>query len=216
MTADGTHAPPGFSGPGPAPGGIEIPLFPGTPAPDGPPREAALQAELDDMRDRWMRSEAEAANVRARAKRDVEDARQYAVQRFATGVVEAAENLRRGLDSLPPPSPAEPEIVRRLRDGIAGIERSFIGVLERNGVHRDDPTGAPFDPDRHQAMSEQDTHGHPPGTVLQAYTPAWTLNGRLIRPAMVVVARAPQSTQAPTQASTQAPRPQAPRQGASP
>ena len=203
MTADGTHAPPGFSHPDAAPGGIDIPLSPGAPAPDGLPQEAALQAELDDMRDRWMRAEAEVANVRARAKRDVEDARQYAVQRFATDVVEAAENLRRGLDSLPAPSPSEPEIVRRLRDGLAGIERGFVGVLERNGVHMEDPTGAPFSPDRHQAMSEQDTHGHPPGTVLQAYTPAWTLNGRLIRPAMVVVARAPQSTQACTQAPPQ-------------
>ena len=177
--------------------------------PDHEAEVARLTAERDDMRDRWIRAEAEMANVRTRAKRDVEDARQYAVQKFATDVVEAAENLRRGLDSLPPPNPSEPEIVRRLRDGLAGIERSFIGVLERNGVHREDPTGAPFNPDRHQAMSEQDTHGHPPGTVLQAYTPAWTLNGRLIRPAMVVVAKSPLSTQAsrPTQA---------PRQGASP
>ncbi len=203
MTADGTHAPPGFSNPDTAPGGIEIPVFPGTPAPDGSPRHA----ELDDMRDRWVRAEAEIANVRARAKREVEDARQYAVQKFATDVVEAAENLRRGLDSLPPPSPDEPEIVRRLRDGLDGIERSFVGVLERNGIHREDPTGAPFNPDRHQAMSEQDTYGHPPGTVLQAYTPAWTLNGRLIRPAMVVVAKAPPSPQ---------PFIHAPRQGAFP
>lgn len=129
--------------------------------------------------------------MRARARRDVGDARQFGVQKFATDVVETADNLRRGLDSLPQPSPAEPEIVRRLRDGLAGIERSFTGVLERNGVHREDPTGAAFNPDRHQAMSEQGSHGHPPGTVLQAYTPAWTLNGRLIRPAMVVIARAP-------------------------
>ena len=207
MTADGTHAPPGFIFPDAASGGIDIPLSSGAPAPDGPQREAELQAELDDMRDRWMRAEAENANVRARAKRDVEDARQYAVQKFATDVVEAAENLHRGLDSLPPPSPSEPEIVRRLRDGLTGIDRGFVGVLERNGVHRDDPTGAPFSPDRHQAMSEQDTQSHLPGTVLQAYTPAWTLNGRLIRPAMVVVAKAPQSIHASTQAY---------RQGASP
>ena len=128
---------------------------------DGPGRISVLETDLTEMRDHWMRAEAEIANVRARAKRDVEDARQYAVQKFAADVVEAAENLRRGLDSLPPPSPAEPEIVRRLRDGLDGIERSFVGVLERNGVHRNDPTGGPFNPDRHQAISEQDTHGHP-------------------------------------------------------
>ncbi len=185
--------------------GTGAPSSAGSPPQDSAKRTTSLEAELAEVRDRWMRAEAEIANVRARAKRDVEDARQYAVQHFATDVVEAVENLRRGLDSLPPPSPAEPEIVRGLRDGLTSIERSFVGMLERNGVHRDDPTGALFDPERHQAMSEQDTHGYPPGTVLQAYTSAWTLNGRLIRPAMVVVAKAPSSAQTfrPTPAAHQ-------------
>jgi molecular chaperone GrpE len=154
-------------------------------------RIAALEAERDEMRDRWMRSEAEIANVRARAKREVDETRQYAVQKFAADVAEAAENLRRGLDSLPKPADGEPEMLTRLRDGFEGVERGFMGVLERNGIKREDPTGAPFDPNLHQAMAEQETAAQPPGTVLQAWTPAWTLNGRLIRPAMVVVAKAP-------------------------
>ncbi len=154
-------------------------------------RIAALEAERDEMRDRWMRSEAEIANVRARAKREVDETRQYAVQKFAADVVEAAENLRRGLDSLPQAAGGEPEMVARLRDGFEGIERGFVGLLERNGIKREDPTGAPFDPNLHQAMAEQESAAHPPGTVLQAWTPAWTLNGRLIRPAMVVVSKAP-------------------------
>jgi molecular chaperone GrpE len=154
-------------------------------------RIAALEAELTEMRERWMRSEAEIANVRARAKRDVDETRQYAVQKFAKDVVEAAENLRRGLDSLPKPSPGEPEIVASLRDGFEGVERSFVGLLERNGIKREDPTGSPFDPNLHQAMAEQETTAQPPGAVLQAWTQAWTLNGRLLRPAMVVVAKAP-------------------------
>jgi molecular chaperone GrpE len=65
-------------------------------------RIAALEAERDEFRDKWLRSEAEMANVRTRAKRDADDARQYAVQKFARDVVETADNLRRGLDSLPP------------------------------------------------------------------------------------------------------------------
>ena len=68
-------------------------------------RIAELEAELPEMKDRWMRAEAEMANVRARAKREVDETRQYAVQKFAQDVVEAAENLRRGLDSLPPRRP---------------------------------------------------------------------------------------------------------------
>jgi len=154
-------------------------------------RIAELEAERDEMRDRWMRSEAEIANVRARAKREVDETRQYAVQKFAADVAEAAENLRRGLDSLPKPADGEPEMLTRLRDGFEGVERGFMGVLERNGIKREDPTGTPFDPNLHQAMAEQETAAQPPGTVLQAWTPAWTLNGRLIRPAMVVVSKAP-------------------------
>ncbi len=153
-------------------------------------RIAALAAERDDFRDRWMRSEAEIANVRARARRDVDETRQYAVQKFARDVVEAAENLRRGLDSLPPAADGEPDSVARVREGLAGIERSFLGLLERNGIKQEDATGALFDPNLHQAMAEQPSNEHPPGTVLQAWTSAWTLNGRLLRPAMVVVAKA--------------------------
>lgn len=169
-------------------------------------RVACLEAELSQIRDRWMRAEAEVANVRARAKRDVDDTRQFAMQGFATEAAGAAENLRRGLDSLPPRSAAEPELVTRLRDGLVRIERSFVGVLERNGMKQEDPTGSAFDPERHQAMAEQDDAFHAPGTVLHTWTPAWTLNGRLLRPAMVVVAKmpAPQSGRpaaSPTRAS---------------
>ena len=153
------------------------------------PTVEELTRERDDMRDRWMRAEAEVANVRSRAKRDVDDTRQYAVQKFAADAVEAAENLRRGLASLPAPTPGEPDVVTKLREGLAGIERSFTGVLERNGIQRSDPTGQLYDPNLHQAMAEQPSSEHEPGTVMQAWTQAWTLNGRLLKPAMVVVAK---------------------------
>lgn len=167
-------------------------------------RIAALEAERDDFRDRWMRSEADIANVRARAKRDVDETRQYAVQKFARDVVEAAENLKRGLGSIPAQAEGETEIVTRLRDGFAGIERSFVALLERNGIKQNDPTGAAFDPNLHQAMAEQDSAEHPPGTVLQAWSSAWTLNGRLLKPAMVVVAKATSGTAPADAANTTA------------
>ena len=175
---------------------IDIPPSPG-PATDAPAPDvevdpiAQLTAERDDMRDRWIRAEAEIANVRSRAKRDIDDTRQYAVQKFATDVVETAENLRRGLSALPPHEPGEPDIVTRLRDGLDGVERNFVSVLERHGIQRADPTGTPFDANLHQAMAEALSTEHPPGTVIQAHTQAWTLNGRLLRPAMVIVARTP-------------------------
>src|SRR5258708_1738046 len=153
-------------------------------------RIAELEAELADMKDRWIRAEAETSNVRARGRREADDARQYAVQKFATDIVEAAENLKRGIDALPPATAGEPEVLIKVRDGLAGIERNFTGILERNGIRKDDPVGQPFDPNLHQAMAEQESEVHPPGTVMQAWTPCWTLNGRLLKPAMVVVAKA--------------------------
>jgi molecular chaperone GrpE len=172
-------------------GASELPQTPEQVMQAATARIAGLEAELAEMKDRWMRAEAETANVRARSQREVNETRQYAVQKFAQDVVEAADNLRRGLESLPPAEPGEPAIVSRLREGLDGIERNFVAILERNGIRREDPTGAPFDPNLHQAMAEQESAAHPPGSVIRAWTPAWTLNGRLIRPAMVVVAKAP-------------------------
>jgi molecular chaperone GrpE len=152
-------------------------------------RIAALEAEVAQVRERWLRAEAEMQNLRTRTQREVADARQYAIQKFAGDVVEAAQNLRRGLDALPVQAADEPAIVTKLREGFEGVERSFLGVLERNGIARKEAEGQPFDPEFHQAMAEQPApEGVAPGTVIQAWTPAWTLNGRLLKPAMVVVA----------------------------
>jgi molecular chaperone GrpE len=153
---------------------------------------AALKDELSQIRDRWMRAEAETANVRARAKKDVDDARQYGTQKFAVDAVEAAENLRRGLDSVPHLASGHGPLAQ-LHEGFVGIERSFVAMLGRNGIKRHDPTGEAFDAATQQAMAEEETSAHPPGTVIRALTSTWTLNGRLLRPAMVVVARPPQT-----------------------
>uniref|UniRef100_UPI0035CA0274 nucleotide exchange factor GrpE n=1 Tax=uncultured Sphingomonas sp. TaxID=158754 RepID=UPI0035CA0274 len=167
------------------------PFHPGNlPEADDDSDAAAPESAFAEMRERWMRSEAEIANVRNRARRDVDDARQFAVQKFATDVVEAAENLHRGLEGLPAASAHEPENMTGIRRGLLEIERGFIGVLERNGVKREDPTGSAFDPNRHQAMSEQEAAGTKAGTILHTLAPTWTLNGRLLRPAMVIVAKA--------------------------
>jgi molecular chaperone GrpE len=155
-------------------------------------RIRALEAETEELRNRWMRAEADMQNLRNRTKREVDEARQYAVQKFAKDVVEMAENLRRGIENIPKPQANEPDIVARLREGFDGVERSFVGVLERNGIVAEDPLGKMFDPNLHQAMGEQPSDQHPPGTVLQSWSRGWTLNGRLLRPAMVVVAKGAQ------------------------
>lgn len=165
-------------------------------APEAPSMSAEerlfmLAQELEALRDKWLRSEAEMQNLRARTQREVADARAYATQKFASDVVEAAENLRRGIEALPAPAEDEPDLLTKLRAGFEGVERSFLGILERHGVQRHDPKGQAFDPEKHQAMAEQPApEGVAPGTVIHGWTSAWTLNGRLLKPAMVVVAKA--------------------------
>ncbi|QNT77797.1 nucleotide exchange factor GrpE [Entomobacter blattae] len=152
-------------------------------------RIKALEDELAEMQDKWMRSEAENQNIRARNKRELEDTRLYAVQKFARDIVEAAENLRRGVASLPTKQEGENDIITKMREGFETTERSFLSILDRNGIVGTDPTGAMFDANLHQAMAEQPDENHPTGTILQAWTLTWTLHGRLLKPAMVVVAK---------------------------
>lgn len=156
----------------------------------------SLAGQLAEMRDRWMRSQAEIANVRSRAKRDIDDVRAYGTQKFANDVVEAAENLRRGLASLPAATPSEPASLSGLRSGLAEIERGFVAMLERNGVKMEDPTGAVFKPDVHQAIGQRAVPAEEAGTVAHAVSPIWTLNGRLLRPAVVLVGTASSETPA--------------------
>ncbi|MCT6842197.1 MAG: nucleotide exchange factor GrpE [Commensalibacter sp.] len=153
-----------------------------------------LKNELQAMKDQWMRSEAENQNLRNRHKKELEDTRLYTVQKFARDIVETAENLRRGIDSLPKPAENEDPMITKMREGFESTERSFLKILEKNGIKCEDPTGSPFDANKHQAMAEQPSDEHPQGTIIQSWTPTWTLNDRLLKPAMVVVAKSPENT----------------------
>ncbi|MBB2155226.1 nucleotide exchange factor GrpE [Gluconacetobacter diazotrophicus] len=189
--ADSPSGEAGMSPPGPSSGHDQDTAHAGAsdPAGAGHPRIQELEAALEEMREKWLRSEAEMQNLRTRTKRELEDARQYATQKFARDVVEAAENLKRALASLPHATEGEDRLIARMREGIESTERSFMGILERHGISAADPAGTPFDANHHQAMAEQHSDEHPHGTVIQAWTPAWTLHGRLLKPAMVVVSK---------------------------
>jgi molecular chaperone GrpE len=191
--------PPPSPGPGPSYGTSQDATFL-----DAADKIRALETERDDFRDRWMRAEAEMQNLRTRTKREVDETRQYAVQKFARDVVEAAENLRRGIDTLPKKESGEPDIVTKVREGFEGVERSFVGLLERNGITPEEPVGKMFDANFHQAMAEQISDEHPAGTVLQAWSRGWLLNGRLLRPAMVVVSKGPVAPLSPPSVDTTA------------
>ncbi len=159
---------------------------------DAAPEEpiAALEAELADYKDRLLRALAETENTRRRAQREREDAAKYAISGFAKDLLSAADNLRRALESLPQ-SEVRDERTRNLLAGVEATERELLSVFERHGLRRIDPRGERFDHNLHQAIFEAERNDQPPGTIVEVLQPGYVLHDRLLRPAMVGVAKQP-------------------------
>jgi molecular chaperone GrpE len=150
-----------------------------------------LEAELADTKDRLMRAVAETENIRRRSEREKADANTYAVTKFARDLLNVADNLRRAMDSVPEGMQGEDSPIASFVSGIEMTERELLSVFERHGITKVDPQGEKFDHNFHQAMSEVESPDAESGTVLQVYQSGYVLKDRLLRPAMVVVAKAP-------------------------
>ncbi len=150
---------------------------------------AELEAEVARRKDQALRAMAEAENTRRRAQREIEENNKYAISNFARDLLPFADNLRRALDQLPPELRGD-EKVNQFVTGIELIERKFVQTLERSHIKRVEPLGQPFDHNLHQAVAEVEADDKPPGTVVQVLQSGYTLHGRLLRPAMVVVSKA--------------------------
>jgi molecular chaperone GrpE len=159
-------------------------------------RIAALEAELAEEHDRLLRALAEAENTRRRAQREREDAAKYAVSGFAKDMLSAADNLRRALESLPEEKVRD-ELTRNLLAGVAATERELLAVFERYGIRRIDPRGERFDHNLHQAIYEAERPDQPAGTIIEVLQPGYLLHDRLLRPAMVGVAKGAAKPSAP-------------------
>jgi molecular chaperone GrpE len=151
-------------------------------------RLAAVEAELGDTKDRLLRALAETENVRRRLQRERDDAAKYAVGGFAKDLLSAVDNLRRALDAMAG-SETKDARTQSLVDGVAAIERELLGAFERHGLKRIDPRGEPFDHNFHQAIFEAERPDVPVGTVVEVLQPGYVLHDRLLRPAMVGVAK---------------------------
>jgi len=151
-------------------------------------RLAAVEAELADTRDRLLRALAETENTRRRLQREREEAEKYAAAGFAKDLLSAVDNLRRALDAVPEAEVTDP-IARSLLDGVAATERELLTAFERHGLKRIDPKGERFDHNFHQAIFEAENTGKPAGTVVEVLQPGYLLHDRLLRPAMVGVAK---------------------------
>jgi molecular chaperone GrpE len=153
-------------------------------------RVAALEAELAEHKDRLLRALAETENTRRRAQREREDAAKYAISGFAKDLLSAADNLRRALDSLSEKEVTD-ERTRGLLAGVAATERELLSAFERHGLRRIDPQGERFDHNFHQAIFEAERVDQPAGTIVEVLQPGYVLHDRLLRPAMVGVAKEP-------------------------
>ena len=151
-------------------------------------RVAKAEAEAAEYKDRALRALAEVENIRRRAEREREDTAKYAVSNFAKDLLSAVDNLGRALASVPEDQIRD-DVVRNLLAGVAATERELVGALEKHGIRRVDPKGERFDHNLHQAIFEAENTGQPAGTVVQVLQPGYVIHDRLLRPAMVGVAK---------------------------
>ncbi len=172
-------------------------------APAAPPAEpaaaeAAAAAEIAALNDRLMRALAEVENVRRQKDREVEEARKYAITGFARGLLEVADNLRRALAAVPAGAEAADPLLQTLVQGVQLTERSLLAQFDRHKLRKVQPErGERFDPSLHQAMFEVPTNELPPGSVAEVLQPGYVLADRLLRPALVGVAKPAAAAETP-------------------
>lgn len=150
-------------------------------------RVAQLEDELVGARDEVLRAQADAQNAARRAAQDVEKARKFALERFVGELLPVADNLERALES----AAGDEEVIKPIAEGVELTLKSFLDVVGKFNVAVVDPQGEPFDPNLHQAMSMVENKEVEPNTVIAVMQKGYTLNGRLVRPAMVMVSKSP-------------------------
>ena len=160
--------------------------------PDAAPADplAVLAKEAADMKDRLLRTLAEMENLRRRTEKEVADARAYGITAFARDILAVADNMDRALQALDAGirDKADAEI-KALLDGVELTERELLKVMEKHGIAKIEPLGQKFDPNLHQAMFEVADPSVPAGTVVQIAQPGYTIAGRVLRPALVGIAK---------------------------
>jgi molecular chaperone GrpE len=153
--------------------------------------EAALiaaETKMADQKDSVLRAIADADNARKRAQGEIDKARKFALEKFAGELLPVADNLERALQVANP----EDEAIKPIVDGVELTLKSFFSTIEKFGMTVIDPQGQPFNPEKHQAMSMQENAELPANTVMAVMQKGYEINGRLLRPAMVLVTRAPE------------------------
>lgn len=150
---------------------------------------AAAKQALSDQKDGALRAVADGENAKRRAAAEIDKARKFALERFAGDLLPVIDNLENAIRF----ADRENEALKPILDGIDMTQKSFISTVEKNGLEVINPQGETFNPEHHQAMSMQESADVAPNTVLAVMQNGYIINGRLLRPAMVMVSKAPEN-----------------------
>jgi molecular chaperone GrpE len=168
---------------------------------------AALEAEAADLKDRLLRAHAEVENIRKRSEREKDETAKYAITRLAREIVNVGDNFQRAIDAVPPGAADQDSALKSFLEGVTMTERELLNVLERYGIRRVQPMNEPFNPHLHQAVMEIARSDVPSGTIVQVFQAGFMIEDRVLRPAMVAVAKggpkpapAPEGSAGPTAA----------------
>ncbi|MCP4465487.1 MAG: nucleotide exchange factor GrpE [Halieaceae bacterium] len=158
-------------------------------APESPEETIArLEDAVSTAHDEALRAQAEAQNAIRRAEQDVEKARKFALERFCNELLPVVDNLERALEA----AEGDEEILKPIAEGVELTLKSFLDALQKFSIEPVSPQGEPFDPQLHQAMTMVENAEVEPNTVIAVMQKGYTLNGRLVRPAMVMVSKSPE------------------------
>lgn len=164
--------------------------------------ESELEVQLEETKDRLLRALAELENLRRRTAREIDEARKYAIAGFARELLDVDDNLSRALENIPAGAVDESGFAKTLAEGVAMTQKALAACFERHRIAKVTPRiGEKFDHNRHQAMFEVETD-QPPGTIAQVLQPGYVIADRLLRPALVGVAKAAPAGQGEPEAGT--------------
>ena len=150
---------------------------------------AALQAEAADLKDKWLRAHAEVENVRKRSEREKEEIAKYAVTRLARDIVTVGDNFQRAISAIPAGAAEQDPALKSFLEGVTLTERELLNALERHGIKRVQPINEQFNPHVHQAVMEIPRTDVAEGMIVQVFQPGFMIEDRVLRPAMVGVAK---------------------------
>ena len=150
---------------------------------------ALLEAEVAALKDKVLRTNADMENLRRRTEREKQDMAKFAISNFARDIISVDDNLNRALEAVPEGAVENDAALKALVDGVGMTGRELANVFERNGITRIDPKGEIFDPNAHQAMFEMPNPEVPAGTIMEVIATGFAIEGRILRPAMVGIAK---------------------------